>query len=169
MAQAWRGMSELNRLFDTLPADAEAALKEELPRVAAEILAIQKSQAPVRTGDLWRGLAVQVLGDGLKVRAGLIGNADKAKGKLGLNDLFYGRIVEFGRKSQVVQVERRRRVGERLRTVRGRKVAADIVATYSLTVAAAPPRPFVDTPETEAAGLRAMEAVADLIQTKMEE
>jgi len=160
----WPGMSELIKLFDTLPADAEDAIKEELPKAAGAILALEKNDVAVRTGDLWRGLTIQTLNDGLKVRAGLIGAA--AAG--GRSNLFYGRIVELGRKAQVVLVERRRRVGGKLRTVRGRKVAADIVKAYNLTVRAEPPRPFVDTPQTEAVANSAVEAIADIIQSKMQ-
>lgn len=166
MAQS--NLAELTRLFDTLPADAEAALKEQLPKVAAAILAVQREGVPVRTGDLWRGLAIQTLNDGLKVRAGLVGTTSSS-GKTSLGGLFYGRIVEFGRKGQTVWVERRRRVGGNLRLARGKKIAADIVKAYSMRVAPAPARPFVDTPETEAIALNAMEAIADVIQNKMGE
>jgi hypothetical protein len=166
MAQSnWRGMAELNKLFDTLSPDAEAALKEYLPEAAASILALQKDAVPVRTGDLWRGLTTESLDDGLKVRAGLTGRA--ATG--GRSDLFYGRVVEFGRHAQTVLVQRRRRVGGRLRSSRGRKIAADLEATYSMKVPASAPRPFVDTSETEAVMLRTMEAVADIIADKMQE
>lgn len=166
---AQRGLSELVRLFDTLPAEAEAALKEQLPIAAANILAIEKADVPVRTGDLWRGLATQSLNDGLTVRAGLVGITNGRSGKTSLGSLFYGRIVEFGRKQQVVLVERRRRVGGRLRSSRGRKIAADLYKPYKMTVPAAPPRPFVDTPDTQAAMLRAMEAVATTIEAKLQE
>lgn len=163
-----RGMSELIRLFDTLPAEAEEVLREELPKAARLILGIQKNDVPVRSGALWRGLSEQTLDNGLKVRAGLLGTTSSS-GKANLGPLFYGRVVEQGRKAQTVLVERRRRVGGRLRTKNGRKIAGDIVRTYTMRVAPEPARPFVDTPDTEAAATSTLERIADAIQAKMQE
>lgn len=167
-AYGQRGMSELIHLFDTLPAEAEDVLREELPKAARLILSIQKGDVPIRTGDLWRGLSIDTLDSGLKVRAGLLGTTS-ASGKTNLGPLFYGRVVERGRKAQVVRVERRRRVGGRLRSKNGRKVAGDIVATYTMRVAAEPARPFVDTPDVQAVATSTVEKIADAVQKKMQE
>jgi hypothetical protein len=159
-------MPELIRLFDTLPASADTTLKAELPKIGANILARQKDDVSIRTGDLWRGLSVQTLDDGLKVRVGLV-NVVAPNGRSG--SLYYGRFVEYGRKGQTVLVQRRRRVDGRLRSSRGRKIAGDLVATYKMRVGPAPARPFVNTPATEAASIAGVEAIADAVQSKMKE
>jgi len=155
-----RGMQELLNLFDTLPKATEEEIKNDLPRIGAEVLAAQKSEVPVRTGDLWRGLSTQVLSGGWKIRIGLMGITNKRSGKTSYG-LYYGRFVEFGRRGQTVTVQRRRRVAGRLRSTRGRKRAEDIVATYSMKVRPEPPRPFVQAPAAEAALLDAGENLAD--------
>ena len=160
-----RGMPELIRLFDTLPASAETAIKEQLPTIGSEILALEQEAVAVRTGNLQSGLSIQTLNDGLKVRVGLL----SANSKNGRDSRFYGRIVEGGRKGQTVLVQRRRRVDGRLRSARGRKIAGDIVASYNLTVRPEPARPFVNTPATEAASLAGVEKIADAVQSKMEQ
>lgn len=153
-----KGMQELLALFGTLPKAADAEIREEIPKVGAQVLAAQKEAVPVRTGDLWRGLTTQVLDGGRKVRVGLVGKGDAASSKR-LN-LYYGRFVEFGRRGQTVAVQRRRRVGGRLRTLNRRKRAQDIVATYAMKVSPMPPRPFVYGPAALAAELDAAEDLA---------
>ncbi len=160
MANPMRGMQELLNLFDTLPKATEAEIKEDLPKIGASVLAAQKEAVPVRTGDLWRGLSTQVLNGGWKIRIGLMGVTSRGTGKTTYG-LYYGRFVEFGRRGQVVTVQRRRRVKGRLRSSRGRKRAEDIVATYSMKVRPEPARPFVQSPAAEAALLDAGENLAD--------
>jgi hypothetical protein len=153
------GMDTLLKLFDTLPKATEDELKSDLPKIGSIVLGIERGAVAVRTGDLFRGLTTQVLNGGLKIRIGLVG-ATSRSGKTSYN-LYYGRFVEFGRGHQIVQVERRRRVGGRLRTQNRRKRASDIVARYNLNVRAEPPRPFVNTPQAETAALDGIEALAD--------
>lgn len=171
MAQAMRGMDELLALFDTLPGLTDDQLKKELPDIGSEILALQTGAVPVFSGQLQSALSVQVIRGGFTVRVGLLGteatsapSRRKARRQgaavFSYGPNFYGRIVEFGRKGQVVQVQRRRRVNGALRTVRRRKLAADIVATYTMKVQAEDARPFIDTPATEAAALDAGERLA---------
>lgn len=160
MAQTSRGLTELLSLFDNLPSATEQELKDDLPQLGAAVLAIQKADVPVRTGDLFRGLSVQVLAGGFKIRVGLM-HVVSAAGKKNFGSLFYGRFVEFGRLGQVVRVQRRRRIKGRLRLQNGRKRASDIIATYSMKVRAAAPRPFVNTPAAENAALNAGENLAN--------
>lgn len=160
MPSPLKGMDTLLSLFDTLPKATEQEIKVDLPKIGADVLAAQKSEVPVRTGDLWRGLSVQVLNGGWKIRVGLVGSTSRVTGKTQYG-LFYGRFVEFGRRGQTVKVQRRRRIKGRLRSSRGRKLAEDIVATYSMKVQPAAPRPFVYSPAAEAAALTGGENLAD--------
>jgi hypothetical protein len=174
----WRGMAELKSLFEALPADAEAAIKEVLPAAADAILAIERGAVPVRTGDLFHGLGVQHLAGGLKVRVGLTATdagSDASfrktqrdgQARYSYANLFYGRVVEFGRHAQTVLVQRRRRVGGRLRSSRGRKIAADLAATYTMKVSSTVARPFVDTAQTESVQLATIEQIANIVQNKI--
>jgi hypothetical protein len=159
MPETLKGQAAAMALFDNLPKASDDELINVLPKMGAAVLAAQRQDVAIRTGDLWRGLSVQVLSGGHKIRVGIVGKADAASSKK--SNLFYGRIVEFGRRGQVVNVQRRRRVGGRLRTTRGRKRAEDIVSTYTMKVPSAAPRPFVETPQAQAAALNAGNNLAD--------
>ena len=137
------GVEAAGQMFDRLPDAAREQLGVELVILGREGLAAQKAMVAAQaydTGRLEGGLSIQLLVDQLKVRIGLIGV------KRGRASLFYGRIVNFGRKAQTVIVQRRRRVDGKLRVARGRKMAADIAATYRLKVKARPAIPFIDAP-----------------------
>jgi hypothetical protein len=158
--QAMKGMQTLLSLFDTLPKATEQEIKVDLPKIAADVLAAQKQEVPIHTGDLWRGLSIQVLNGGWKIRVGLVGSTSRATGKTSYG-LYYGRFVEFGRRGQTVRVQRRRRIAGRLRSSRGHKLAGDIVASYSMKVPAAAARPFVYSAAAEGAALTGAENLAD--------
>jgi hypothetical protein len=141
------GLAQTYSLFDAIPESARNRLAAELGLIATDVLAAQRSDVAKRTGELSAGLSEEVQIDELRARVGLLG----IKG--GRSKLFYGRIVEAGRRAQVVLVQRRRRGGGKLRLGPGRrKRAEDIAATYSLRVSPLPPRPFVhvDRPEIRA-------------------
>jgi hypothetical protein len=140
-----RGLDAAEALFDTLDNDAALELGKLLAELGGLEHAAQVADVPEETGALRAGLAVQLQLARLRVRVGLLG----LKG--GRNNLFYGRPVEKGVRAQTVTVQRRRRVGGRLRTKRNRKQASDIVVTYSLHVKARAARPFIypDRPELE--------------------
>lgn len=155
MPERFSGMDTFLRLFDTLPKATEEELKSTLPKIGGEVLAVQKQDVAVRMGDLYRGLSVQVLDGGLVIRIGLTSAAGRSR-----FSLYYGRFVEFGRTSQIVRVERRRRINGMLRSYRGRKRAEDIVVRYYLPVRPAAPRPYVNTPEAQTMALDASENLA---------
>ncbi|WBO23934.1 HK97 gp10 family phage protein [Sphingomonas abietis] len=163
MVETLKGAAAMAALFDTLPKAADEQLRTTLPKMGAAVLAAQKQDVPIRTGDLWRGLSVQVLAGGHTIRIGLLNrsNTSSASGKTSYGGLYYGRFVEFGRRGQVVSVQRRRRVGGKPRTLHGRKRAEDLFKTYPMRVAPAPARPFVRTPAAESAALDAGENLAD--------
>jgi hypothetical protein len=121
-------------MLGAVPQAAADQLAVELALIGKDVLAAQKRDVANRTGALEAGLSVQVLVDALRVRVGLIGKKTK---------LFYGRIVERGRRAQVVLAKRGGRGGRRSQAV---------AATYSMRVSRLAPRPFVhvDRPELRA-------------------
>jgi hypothetical protein len=141
------GLAETHSLFDRLPQAAREQIAVEEARIGYDVLAAQKRDVAKRSGELESGLSLQLMIEKLRVRVGLLGLSGARR------NLFYGRIVESGRRAQTVLVERRRRVAGKLRLGPGRrKRAEDIATTYSLKVRPLPPRPFVrvDRPEIHA-------------------
>jgi hypothetical protein len=158
------GLAEIYSMFGRMTAAAREQLGVEMERIGTEILAAQRRDVPKLTGALGSGLSVQMQIEELRVRIGLIGIKARSRSALrraqrqgrapgeSFGDLYYGRFVEYGRRAQVVLVQRRRRFNGRLRTESRRKRADDVAATYSMKVPAMAPRPFVhvDRPEINA-------------------
>jgi hypothetical protein len=141
------GLAATNSLFDRIPQAAREQLGVEMARIGYDVLAAQKQDVAKKTGDLETGLSLKLMIDRLRVMVGLL-NLTGARSRL-----FYGRIVERGRRAQTVLVERRRRVSGKLRLGPGRrKRAQDIATVYAMKVPALPPRPFiyVERPEIHA-------------------
>ena len=131
-----QGLAEAYSLFDALPEAAKEEVTELLSEVTSEIHNLQEAMAPSKTGATRAALTWQDLLDGLKVRIGLLG----MKGR---DAPWYARIIEYGRRAQVVMVQRRK-IGSRRNGLRNRrKRAEDIAATYALRVSPLAPRPFV--------------------------
>jgi hypothetical protein len=156
--QRLEGVELVMRRFDTITQAAREQLGVELAIMGREFRDRQRTSAPEDTGALRAGLSVLLMLEQLRIRVGLIGLRNGSTRKRSFGDLFYGRIVEFGRKAQTVLVQRRRRVaadiggGEQrriLRTSRRRKIAADIVVTYPMKVKARAPHPFVFVPDAQ--------------------
>ena len=145
--QRIKGIGRFRRLLRRLPDVVRGEIIVELNVTGRGMLRAVRSRAPDLTGKLRAGLSSKVLPGSLRLQVGLIGTpAGRAK-------LFYGRIQDLGRKAQVVDVQRRRRVQlsrrdgstySTLRTdARGRKERADIVATYRMKVPAMEGKRFV--------------------------
>jgi hypothetical protein len=125
-------------------------LGKDLVDIGAIVLKAQREAVPVDTGALQAGLTVDAQLAQLRVRVGLIGRTSRKSGKTNVGSLFYGVIVNFGRKAQVAPVQRRRVGARGLRN--GRKRAEDIAATYSLRVTPLQPREFIAVgPQVDAA------------------
>lgn len=133
---AW--LAETFALFDALPVAAQEELGDTLRDLAHYALTLEQTDVPVDTGALKQGLAIEDMISQLRMRIGLV------KTSPGRSKLFYGRIVNFGRRAKIVLVQRRRRVSGKLRTLRGRKRAEDIAAIYALHVKARAAVPFID-------------------------
>ena len=132
-----QGLAEAYAMFDGLPEAAREQMGVELAIIGRDFLALQQLRVPKDTGKLEAGLGVQLLLNQLRVRIGLNGL------KKGQGDLFYGRILEFGRKAQTVLAKRRVSVTGKARLARQRGRANDLVQYYAKKIGAIAPRPFV--------------------------
>lgn len=142
-----QGMADTYALFGELPTAARFELADLLGRLGRDILAREQALAAKATGALAAGLSSQLLTEQLRVRVGLLG-LKRRSGKKNLGDLFYGIIVNYGRKAQTVLVNRRRAGSSKLLRNR-RKRVEDLLKTYSMRVTALAPRPFVDGPSVD--------------------
>jgi hypothetical protein len=128
------GLAETYSMFGRIPDAAREQLGVEMARIGYEVLAGQKQDVAKSTGELEQGLSLKLMIDRLRVQVGLLGLTGAR------SRLFYGRIVERGRRAQTVLVQRRRRVGNKLRLGPGRrKRVQDIASVYSLRVPAMAP------------------------------
>lgn len=154
MAEAIQGLADAYATIDALPVAADREMGKDLVAIGALILSAQQAAVPEDTGALKAGLSVQLMIDRLRVRVGLIGSAARSRSALrasqrdgkerfSFGSLFYGVIVNFGRKAQVVPVERRRIGAAKLPRNR-RKRTEDIAIRYSLPVKAMEGREFID-------------------------
>lgn len=137
MSETVQNLAETYAMFGVLPDAAREQIGVELGIIGRDLLALQQVRVPKDTGSLEAGLSVAVYLDSLRVRVGLLGL------KRGRSNLFYGLIVETGRRAQTVLVQRRRRVNGKLRSARGRKRSEDIATTYPMKVKARAAQPFV--------------------------
>jgi hypothetical protein len=124
-----KGASAVRKLLRQLPASVKEEMADALTDIGPDYLRAQQADAPVAArahrkgvepGALRAGLSWKVLRASLRLRVGLLGT------KRGRARLFYGFIVEVGRKAQTVTVTRKAGV-----------------APYKMRVRAMAPRPFV--------------------------
>jgi len=114
-----RGDKGFRKLIRQVPESARLQISALLARLGADLLRAMQADVPVRTGALRATLKAKLLRASLRLRVGLINKADNRR-------LFYGRIVEFGRKGKVV-------------TTRPGRVKR----SYKMRVREMAPRPFV--------------------------
>ena len=131
-----QGLAEANAVLQAIPIAAREQVAVETAIIGREVLAAMKRDVPRDTGALAGALMVQTIFDQLRTRVGLLG-ISKFRPKL-----FYGIIVEYGRKAQVVRLTR----GKRAKQLRA------IGESRTMKVSALPARPFVhaDRPEIRA-------------------
>lgn len=138
------GLAETYSMLDRIPVEAEHQFADLLGRVGRSVLLAQKADVAKKTGALEQGLTMQLLTEELRVRVGLLNS------KRGRSNLFYGRVIELGRREQTVLVTRRlkRRVTGNGRNGTSRKVTYE-GKPYKMKVKAMGKRPFVhvDRPE----------------------
>ena len=130
-----RGVADVRKLIRQLPTSVKEEMADTLTDIAPDYLRAQQADVPVaakahragaQPGALKAGLSFKVLRASLRLRVGLLGT------KRGRAKLFYGIIVELGRKAQEVSVTRKAGV-----------------APYKMRVRAMAPRPFVYKRRTE--------------------
>lgn len=104
-----RGDKNFRKLLRQLPAAAKDDMGDILEAAGIDLLAEMKRDVPKRTGALSAGLSYKVLRQSLRLRVGLIGTPR------GRAKLFYGFIVELGRKAKTVTIKRGPRRGAQMR------------------------------------------------------
>jgi hypothetical protein len=114
-----QGVAGVRKLIKQLPTAVKDEMADTLEDFGPEYLRAQLTDVPRKTGALAAGLSYKVLRASLRLRVGLLGT------KRGRAKLFYGFIVEVGRKAKTVTVTRRG------------------AQPYKLRVREMAPRPFV--------------------------
>ena len=131
-----QGAQRLRRLLRGLPDGLRDELGAILQQTGDELLAQMEADVPTRTGRLRRALRLVLSAKALRLRVGLVGKVANRK-------LFYGRIVNFGRRAQTVRVYRHgRSAAPADGKFRGRPF-------YLMKVSAMRPRPFAIRPRPE--------------------
>lgn len=100
MPRRVRGDRAFIKLIKQLPDAAKSEMVNLLQETGAQVLTEQSARVPKRTGTLNRALSMKVLPKSLRLQAGLIGKPINRK-------LFYGRIIQSGRRGQTVRARRR--------------------------------------------------------------
>lgn len=103
-----KGATRVRRLIRRLPDAIEAELADRMEAGGGKMLVAMRAAAPKRTGRLRAGYSMKMNRKTLRLRVGL--NGRKVN-----RDLFYGRILEFGRKSKSVIIKRGPRRGSFMR------------------------------------------------------
>jgi hypothetical protein len=124
-----RGDRAFRKLIRRLP----EAIREEAIAMLEDggrtILAVQRADAPRRTGAVRTGLSMRVLRGALQLKVGLVGRPLNRR-------LWYARIVEKGRKASVEDA--------------ARIAPSGLISRYRIRVAARSARPFIYSLRAEA-------------------
>lgn len=147
-----RGDRAFVRLLKRLPDSTNQEIREQLKSTGQTVVALERRLVPIYAGSrkgvvsgaLQSALSYSVPPVRLSLKVGLVGKAINRK-------LFYGWIVEWGRKASTVTVTRvgtlarARAAGLRVRAnnYKTAALAAGVSGTYQLHVKALPPRHFV--------------------------
>jgi hypothetical protein len=139
-----RGDRAFGRLIKQLPQTVTNEIRQQLNQTGRTALALEQRRVSVRTGAVKNALSYKVPPVRLQLKVGLIGKPLNRR-------LFYGWIVEWGRKASVVTVTRAGTLGRAQAAglnVRGGAykdvaLSAGIGGAYQLHVKPLPPRHFV--------------------------
>lgn len=124
-----KGARATRALLRRMPDATQGEVVGELDRGGQRLQAAMRAKAKRKSGALQQGVKYKVFPKTLRMQVGLIGT------KRGRAKLFYGFVLDKGRKAQVVTVQRRK-IGSGKLLSRGRKRAQDIVSTYRMKVSA---------------------------------
>lgn len=97
----YEGVRQVRRILRQLPPEATEHMASVMKRFGRKFLVAMHLYVPIKTGALRRGLSVKFLRRTLRLRVGFVGKRINRR-------LYYGRIVQGGRKAQTVIVKRRR-------------------------------------------------------------
>lgn len=123
MAARWKGLRKVRQTLKRLPDEVRGEMIVEFNQVGPEFVARIQGRTPLKTGALRSGIKFRVLPRVPKLQVGILGTPS-ARSKL-----FYGRILEFGRKAQTKEAKRRGPGGAR--------------STYTINVGSIAPKRFV--------------------------
>lgn len=101
VGSALSGSKSFRRLLKNIPEQARVEIAHAMEDAAPRIAAQMRANAPEKTGALRAGIKWRVSRRLLRLQVGLIGT------KRGRAKLFYGYILNFGRKARKVNVRRR--------------------------------------------------------------
>jgi hypothetical protein len=130
-----KGVAKVKRIMRALPDAMRDQIADALEQSGKDLAAEMSGRTPSRTGALRAGIKWRVLRKTMRLRVGLI-DAPKVR-----NKLFYGRILDLGRKAQTVTVNRR--IAGVAQPGGGKAVAGARVAKYTMRVRAIAPKRFV--------------------------
>jgi len=98
-----KGAASFRRLLRRLPDSARKELAQFLgEEVGPGLATFMRAVTPIRSGALKGAIAFKLAAKSLRLRIGVIGKADASR-------LFYGHILDVGRRAQRVRVTRRNR------------------------------------------------------------
>lgn len=86
-----RGDRAFGRILKQLPDTVAAGIREQLNQQGRMLLSLMQRKVPVKTGALEEALSYRVPPVRLQLKVGLLGAATNRR-------LYYGRIIEFGRR-----------------------------------------------------------------------
>jgi hypothetical protein len=135
-----QGLKSTRRLLKALPETMRAEIAHVLQDAGPKIAQQMVARTPHRTGALQAGIKWKILPRTLKLQIGLLGT------KRGRSKLFYGYILNFGRKAQTVHAMRK---GQRaswnawIASGKAKSTRIPYGLTYPLRVKAIAPKHFV--------------------------
>lgn len=123
-----RGAAKLRRLMKRLPESVRGEIIEVLDSAGVKLRDAIKARTPRRTGALQAGISYRVYPRTMRMQVGFLGSKKTRAA------LFYGRILEFGRKAQIAKAARPNKSGGISRyTVRVKAIAPKRFVTGRMT------------------------------------
>lgn len=138
--RAVKGAAKVRRLMKRMPEAVQREMRVSLEAAGQLLGETIRARTPRRTGELSKGIRHKVFPTTLKMQVGLIGSKKIREG------LFYGRILEFGRRAQTVRVTRGTTVSKSYSARNKRAAGATLAKPYLLRVKAIAPMRFVTGP-----------------------
>lgn len=100
-----RGAARMRRFIRSMPEAIQTEIVGSLDRWGRDMAAVMQARTPRRTGALIGKIRHKVFPRSLRMQVGVIGS------KKVRQRLFYGRILDLGRRGQVVRARRHRKDG----------------------------------------------------------